>query len=187
MHEKPYHFSDNLSKGEKMALKELTEDQDIVIKPADKGEAICIQDAVKYKQEILRQLSDETYYKKLSSDPTLSFKEEVHALLKDGNERGWISKSEFDFLYCQHPVRPVFYTLPKLHKSLTDPPGRPIVAQINSLLTPLSEFVDFFIKPAVQMLPAYLKDSTDFLNKVSSITDLPNNVYLLTLDVSSVY
>ena len=36
----------------------MTEDQDLVIKPADKGGAICIQDAEKYKKEILRQLSD---------------------------------------------------------------------------------------------------------------------------------
>ena len=61
------------------------------------------------------------------------------------------------------------------------------MAQIDSLLAPLSEFVDYFIKPMVQTLPAYLKDTTDFLNKISDVTDLSENVFLLTLDVSSLY
>lgn len=45
----------NLSENESASLNELLDDKDIIIKPADKGGGICIQDAVKYKQEILSQ------------------------------------------------------------------------------------------------------------------------------------
>lgn len=76
---------------------------------------------------------------------------------------------------------PVFYTLPKIHKRLVDPP------QTNSLLSPLSQYVDYFIKPFVQKWPFYIRDSTDFINKISVLWDLPDTVLLLTLDISSLY
>ena len=162
-------------------------DPNIVIKPTDKGEGICIQDKDKYEAEIYSQLSNTRVYNKLKSDPTVAFQREIFVLLEEAKNKGWITKAEHDFLCCQHPVRPVIYTLPKIHKSLIDPPGRPIVAQTNSLLAPLSEFVDSFIKPYVQSLPAYIRDSTDFINNISCITDLPEDVFLVTFDVSSLY
>lgn len=80
-----------------------------------------------------------------------------------------------------------FYTLPKIHKILIDPPGRPIVAQTNSLLSPLSQYVDVFIKPFVQLLQSYIKDSSDFINKISEVNSLPETSLLLTLDLTSLY
>lgn len=183
-----YHrVSQNLSKEESLALTELMNSKEVVFKPADKGGAICVQDSVKYKAEILSQLGNERFYKKLTSDPTNSFQNIVLSHLEEAKLKGWISKPEFDFLYNQHPIRPVFYTLPKLHKSLVNPPGRPIVAQTDSLLSPLSEFVDFYIKPFAQSLPSYIKDSTDFINKISTLNDIPEDAILLTLDVTSLY
>ncbi len=184
---RPHSSMSNLTKNEKSALDELMKDRDIVIKPCDKGGGICVQDAEKYRNEILSQLSNTRFYKKVNYDPTTSFQQEILSYLEDAKKRGWISESEFGFLFCKHPIRPVIYTLPKVHKSLTDPPGRPIVAQTDSLLSPLSNYVDFFIKPFVQTLPAYIKDSTDFINKMSCINDLPENVLLLTLDITSLY
>lgn len=61
------------------------------------------------------------------------------------------------------------------------------MAQTDSLWSPLSNYVDFFIKPFVQTLPAYLKDSTNFINKMSCITDSQGNILLLTLGITSLY
>ena len=54
---------DNLSIGERDALKRLANNQDIVIKKADKGGATVIMQASSYKEEALRQLSDTSFYK----------------------------------------------------------------------------------------------------------------------------
>lgn len=67
-----------------------------------------------------------------------------------------------------------------------DPPGRPIMAQINSFISSIL-VCGLFYKPFVQKLPSYIRDSTDFINKVSELRDLPHTVLLLTLDVSSLY
>lgn len=61
------------------------------------------------------------------------------------------------------------------------------MAQTNSLLSPLSQYVDFFIKPFVDLLPSYIRDSTDFINKISEVHDLPDASLLLTLDITSLY
>ena len=159
--EKPYVLNQNLSKEEKTALKELIQDKDIVIKPADKGGAICIQDYEKCRQEILSQLSDAHYYKKLDHDPTLLFQGQLLTYLKEAEACCWISEHVFGLFYSKYPVCPVFYILPKIHKSLNNPPGRPIVAQSDSLWSPLSTYVDHYIKPTVQNLPSYIRDSSD--------------------------
>ncbi len=36
------------------------------------------------------------------------------------------------------------------------------------LLSPLSQYVDFFIKPFVQLLPSYIRDSSDFINPLGA-------------------
>ena len=42
-------------------------------------------------------------------------------------------------------------------------------------------------KPLVCRLPSYIKDTTDFLNKLASLNSLPHNVLFVSLDVTSLY
>ena len=51
----------------------------------------------------------------------------------------------------------------------------------------LDEFVDHHLHPLVPTIPSYIKDTTDFLMKVQSLTNLPSDTLLITLDVSSLY
>lgn len=180
------HYS-NISPDEKSAITELSKDTNIIIKAADKGGAIVVQNISDYKKEAYRQLDDDEFYRRLSGNPTKDFQRRIIDITDNALRMHWISKNEHSFLNCKHPVTPVFYMLPKIHKSLVNPKGRPIVASNDSLLEPLSNFVDHFIKPYVCQLPSYVKDSTDVINKISEITDLPADILLVTLDVESLY
>ena len=51
----------------------------------------------------------------------------------------------------------------------------------------ISQFVDYYINTLVSTLDSHIKDTTDFLNKLSNLGNLPNNAILVTLDVSSLY
>ena len=47
--------------------------------------------------------------------------------------------------------------------------------------------MDYHLRPLVRTIPSYIKDTTDCLMKVQSLTNLPSNTLLVTLDVSSLY
>lgn len=176
----------NLLESEKKALIELMNNDNLVIRNADKGGAVVVQDKTAYVTEIQRQLSDSDVYKCLRSDPTLKFSEELKLILKKACREGQISVDECKYMTPANPRRPVMYTLPKIHKNLLHPPGRPIVSGNGSLTEPISQFVDFHIKDLVYALPSYLRDTMDFLNKLSVCKVVCDDV-LCTMDVSSLY
>ena len=86
---------------------------------------------------------------------------------------------------CPIDCRPgQFYLLPKINKE--GMPGRPIVSAIRHPTEKISEFIDLNLRPHVEELPSYLKDTTDYLNKTPS-SDLPEDTLLVTMDVTSLY
>jgi hypothetical protein len=79
------------------------------------------------------------------------------------------------------------YLLPKIHKGVTPPPGRPIISANGSPTEKNSQFVDHFLTPTTTSLRSYVKDTTHFLQHLQSIGDLPDDCLLVTLDVTSLY
>ena len=76
------------------------------------------------------------------------------------------------------------YFLKKIHKS---PMGiRPIVSTINSPTANLAEFLDHYLQPIMRQLPAYLKDTTQFLSELADIK-IQTDTWLVTVDVKSLY
>ena len=52
----------------------------------------------------------------------------------------------------------------------------------------ISKYVDYHLQPINQSLPSYIKDSTDFLNKLNSLPEeLPEDAIMVTMDVRSLY
>ena len=83
---------------------------------------------------------------------------------------------------------PLFYGLSKIHKIFDSfPPLRPIVSGFDSCTCNLSKFVDSFLKFQAQKCKSYIRDTKDFLIKLSSIKNIPANSFLVTMDVSSLY
>eukprot|EP00079_Xenopus_tropicalis_P019827 XP_012809991.1 PREDICTED: uncharacterized protein LOC105945767 [Xenopus tropicalis] len=177
----------NLTHTEKSAIKSLAQNPNIVIRPADKGGAVVIQDYDDYRQEIVNQLSDTKTYQKLERDPTTMYKKKVDTVLQLGLDCGYINNDIFNFLITKFPKCPILYTLPKIHKDPIKPPGRPIVSARDSLLQPLSVYVDHFLQPVVKTTSTYIKDTGDLLIKLRNSYPLPTGTKLATMDVSSLY
>nr|XP_022316718.1 uncharacterized protein LOC111120285 [Crassostrea virginica] len=175
---------DNLNKEERSALQSLKNRDDIVIKKADKGSTVVVLDKDKYIAEAHRQLSDERFYMKLDSDPTEEFSATITKTLDEMYKKNEIGDNVYETL---NPIdcRPgQFYLLPKIHKE--GMPGRPIVSAIGHPTEKISEYIDLHLRPHVEKLPSYLKDTTDYINKTPS-TDLPDHTLLVTMDVTSLY
>jgi hypothetical protein len=175
------------------ALIKISNDPSIVIKPSDKGGSIVIMDKQNYIDECLRQLSNNKYYREL---PEPIFNNNIiplNSILTDLLNKKYIQKKKFEYLRAKEDCRPrVFYILPKVHKEKVAwpspfmPPGRPIVSDCSSESYNISEYLDSFLTPLANKHPSYLKDTYDFLQKVTKIP-IPPNSFLVTGDITSLY
>lgn len=88
----------NLTTGERFALNTLSKSTNIVIKLADKGDAIVVQDRDDYVREAMCLLSDNTY-RKLLKDPLPEFTIEANQLIDTALSQGVITKTEAAFFW----------------------------------------------------------------------------------------
>ena len=177
----------NLSTAEQTALTQLSKNRMIVIKPADKGGGLVIMNTCDYIHEAHRQLNDTKFYRKLSCNPTSDIETEVSNIVRKmwlDNEIGLDCKK---YLLPENTKPGRFYMLPKIHKNKLPPPGRPIVSASGSPTEKISEFLDHFLQPLLVTIPSYIKDTTHFLRMLSELPPLPDNLLLITLDVTSLY
>src|SRR6266516_549353 len=84
----------------------------------------------------------------------------------------------YDYLRADpETARPrLFYLLPKIHKKRESwpqlnrmPEGRPIVSDCSSESYHVSEYIDKFLTPISVLHPAYLKDTYDFVDKITNV------------------
>ena len=181
----------NISKAEFASLKGLARDDSIVLKKADKSGTIVIMNKCDYIAEVERQLHNSDYYEKLESDPSEEVKSRISDCIEKLSEQSPNISDVFD-TFPSEMRTPQFYILPKTHKEFDDSlplgyPGRPIVSACNSSTDNISKYIDYVLKPLIQSLPSYVKDTTDFFQKLKSTKLAHANSYLVTLDVSSLY
>lgn len=171
----------NLSPDEFIALRTLKEDKSIIIKPADKGGAIVVMDYADYREGMTAMLADTTSYVELHQNPIPSIRNALNSLINLGKLNSWLSDNTAEFLYNEHPRCPVIYGLPKIHKGTNSLKFRPIVSGTGSITQPLAQLLDHLLQPLVRKLPAYIKDTNDFLEK------LGDGWKLATMDSGSLY
>ena len=174
----------NLTKSERLALDQLQQRTDIIITNADKGGAVVIQDTDEYIKEANRQLNDTNFYKKFDIDLTDIHCEKINRTIENFKSADLISEKTASMIKTKDPKTPKFYTMPKIHKK--NNPGRPVISSINCHTANISKFVDYHLQEHVKKLPSYVKDTTDFINKISDLT-IPEDSILVTMDVSSLY
>ena len=175
----------NLSKREIAALDRLSNNREIVIKPADKGGATVILNAIDYVEEAKRQLDNEIYYKKIESDLTSEHEQLINQCIDTYKNNGELEEEIAKLLKPVKSRTPIFYMLPKIHKA--NNPGRPVVSSVNSHTEKLSAYVDEFLRPLAEKLPSHIRDTSDFIRHLRILGQLPARCYLATLDVSSLY
>ena len=118
----------NLTKEEYHSIKSLRNHPDIIIKPADKGSAIVIQDKHNYIAEGERQLQNEQFYEETQTDLTGEVIHRVNLFVNSMLQRGQITQKTSTYLTTDIDRTQQFYLLPKIHKDMNNPPGRPIVS-----------------------------------------------------------
>ena len=84
----------------------------------------------------------------------------------------------------KQPHIPEFYMLTKIHKKTSV--CRPIVSGSSGPTERISSFLDSLLQFVAIKQVSCIKDTTDFINFIENM-QIPGNVVLATLDVSSLY
>ena len=162
--------SSNLSKEEWVAMRSLADDRSIVIKKADKGSCIAVWDRNDYLREAEKQLKDQNVYRKLDlKDKTLSQLADCsNRFFRNLKMKGHIMEKElkyFSYEFKKSCNLGKLYLLPKIHKSLENIPGRPVISNCS---TPSEN---------------QWYHSGHFLEKIKTLGCIPDNAILVTADV----
>lgn len=188
------HNRPNLSPAEAEALKELKNNKNIVIKPADKGSVVVIMDREQYLWEGYRQLNDKQYYSKLANPIYPNTVKLVEKIIKNLLNKKFINFKQKNYLLGSSEPRPrLFYMLPKIHKDPEKwsrpheiPPGRPIVSDCNSDTYWTAEYIDSFLNPLSITHESYIKDTYHFVETIRTL-HIPQDAMLFTMDIDSLY
>ncbi|XP_069505846.1 uncharacterized protein [Ambystoma mexicanum] len=176
-----------MSNPERLAVKNLASHPDIILRKADKGGAVVMLNRSDYINECLRQLNDKSFYQPITEDPTKRLAALISNKVEKALERGWICQQECDYLQVKDPTIPKFYILPKIHKTMVNPPGRPIVSGTGAILEPLSRFADRYLKPYVAAMYSFVQDTTEVINMVEDMQFDPQQQLMVSLDIVSLY
>ena len=176
----------NLSIKQFKALTDLKENKSIMIKKADKGSNVVIQNVDDYIKEGLRQLGDEKFYKMIDYHPTEEFRKKIYEELECMLADKELLEKTFLFLIKGDKRRSIFCMLPKIHKNKFPSPGQPIVSSVNSHTEKISMLLDIILQPFGLKIRSYIKDTGDILSKTQGL-ELASNEWMFSMDVTSLY
>lgn len=175
----------NLSEAHRTTLDKLSNNPGLAIKPSDKGGNVVLMDALSYRNMCWDILKNRLWYKPISVNVITRFNQQYNDLLQSALANGLITKEIFKGIQVPYSKVPTFYSLPKIHKHFTKPPGRP-VSSIGSKTERASRFVHEYLCPHVITLPSYVKDTPDLLKNLEGLT-VPQACSLVTIYVETLY
>ena len=165
----PTPWKSNISPEENLSIRQLANNPNVIIKPADKGGAVVLQDRHSYIQEGMQQLSDANFYREVKTDLSKQHHQEIIQILDEMLSQGQIDRSCYLYLTDDRIRTAQFYMLPKIHKNRTHPPGRPIVSGNGCPTERISQFIVHILQPKVKNIRSYIKDTSDFLYMLNGL------------------
>ena len=195
----------NITKEERKALTEMKNNENIIIKRADKGGCLIIMNKDYYRDHLVLacHLNKTEIYQKIDKNQDKSVFQKVKALALKYNEV--LTKNEYKYITEFEWSSSPFYVNPKIHKCITliekvktsntdyielknpeDLSSRPIVSSCNSPTSHLSCLIEKLLKPIVPQLTTYIKDDWHFLRILPK--NLPfNEITMYSVDITSLY
>ena len=175
----------NLPNHLRRALSNLRDNKDIIVTKADKGDVCVVMDVDHYLRLAWAHLSDGNTYNVLENDPTQHIVSTFNTYIQQCLQDGVIDKHTFTCLTLPaHTSTQIMYFLPKVHKYPVK--VRPIVSCTGGPTHTASAYIDRLLQPHMRRVRSYVKNSTEVINTLSDMT-FPDNIYLATLDIASLY
>ena len=147
---------------------------------------MVVWDRDDYIQEAEKQLGDNEIYEEISNDPQLLI-DTIHRVVRKIRKRGDLSVDNIKYFMVKDPQFARLYLLPKIHKRLENVPGQPVISNCGFYAEKISIFLDFHLQPLAREVKSYIKDTNNFLKNLRSLTNLPNDIILCSVDVVDLY
>ena len=173
----------NITKGERRALKELKNNNNIIIAPADKGRCIVIMDRSEYIEKMEEKLKDESTYKLINNDPTKEIQTKLKEELQSMKDNKEIDEKLYLKLYPNKTQIPIMYGQPKIHK--INYPLREIVDGSGSVTRDINRYISQIIKPYANN-EYTIKNSKAFIEIIKDVK-LEEDETLVSFDVKAMY
>ncbi|XP_064462023.1 uncharacterized protein LOC135372308 [Ornithodoros turicata] len=174
----------NITKAEQNALKDLRNDDTIVILPADKGKATVILNRDDYDNKMESILQDRSHFSELSGDPTAASERKIVAALRKLRTKKLITDSLYWKLFTSDGATPKIYGLPKVHKN--NCPLRPIVSFIGAPSYNVSKFLAELLAPLMYKNDRSVKNSAEFCELIRDIR-IDDGDVMMSFDVISLF
>ena len=141
-------------------MRGLAEDQNTIIKPADKGSSIVVWDQEDYFAEEDRQLKDnDTYESSSFKDADLVKLVEKSSILQSLRQRKLITEEQLKYFTCKYKKATNFgkmYLLPKVYEHLVNVPGHTVISNCGMPTKKASDFLDHHLQPIMRSDMSYI-------------------------------
>ena len=132
-------------------------------------------------------LQDNSVYQYLSKDTSPTIHKELIKILQDYKNNNFISEAEYTQLRPHGSNSPAarFYGLPKIHKN--NMPMHPIVSVFGTATFNTPKFITKILHNYCGKTSFFVKDSTDFIQKIKHLSMNSEEGTLVSFDVSALF
>lgn len=181
----------NLERIQNKLLKEIKQNPNVMIAPADKGLGPVGVDTEQYIAWGMKHLTDASTYTIISNEKAHEDTRTLRREIFNWTTRHRQALTDNTINYIRHHLDVTkkdpfgyFYLLVKLHK--TPVSTRPVCSDCASLPHALGKWVDLQLQPLVQQQTTYFKNSLALKNELDML-HLPPNACIFTYDAISMY
>ena len=182
---------ENVTASEFKTLRLLSENKNIVIKKADKGNTILILDKISYISAIEEILNDHTKFPNLEIPAAKEINYTTNLEKKLTSDLKLLKDGEIIEKVTYKNIKPVgsrpgaLYGLGKVHKEINNelPPFRPILSAIETPTYKLAKFLLPLLTPLTQNEYTV----TDYFHFAEEICKQNPNLYMSSVDVDSLF
>ena len=173
----------NYSKEELKALNEISADPNIIVKRSDKCKGFVVMSRDTYVE---KAESITSQYEQVSKNPTPRLEAATKKIISS-SLGGKLPDKIVNAIKPTSSRTAELYGLPKNHKP--DIPLRPIVSACGDPLDKLTWLLERIISQLLKFVPAHLKNTYDFLERLKSEfpNGLPKHTIIFTVDVANLY
>ena len=151
----------NLTKDEYLAMHILQNDENVIIRPADKESSIAVWERLDYLAEAEKQLSDSKTYKEVQwlEKDQIKLVKKSNSMFEELKKKTVITEKEknyFKFNFKKATNVDKLYPLPKIYKRLSNARGRYVISNCGTP-TEVSKYIGHHLQPVMKEGKSYIK------------------------------